>query len=460
MMWLLCGTVDNVPYAPSTVIFIAKFMQLSDVFNSLIGITNSGIIANFTQVGTQLLVMWVGIPTYIIPMAAIWSFSDMTRYIYHVMGPTTIQTINPIHSIIESIKFNQYAVLYPIGITFELMTLLSAIDSPSIQVMVTLCYIIIFPKMYNHTSKLNEKRLIIGLLNSETNSRMPWTTRTIKMDDPKTIHHDTVVFGKLVWNVHPSMIGDLKSLLNKNRHGWKQSNNRRGTVQYTLTDFGIQIPNKIMALILHIGAMITFPAMIIIGNNVGWNELCIAADDALDTEGICLRELNLISRPDAVMWILHYLKRIYEIVMVHKFGDKSTDLDAVVLECLRFWTVGMGLGHIASNCPFDGDAIRHGDVMFFNNRINMHDNIIISFWVICQSINGWTNERFPDYLIRNNINSERIRAHWLFGQPNQFTEMLCWLCVGMLNIKYDMKMDDVYYMIGWCLFCIITPGTW
>jgi hypothetical protein len=139
-----------------TIAFVTQSLQITDLV-----LSTSNPIIPLTQTCAKSFIAYYGQPDYMRWLALVWGTSDLIRYLYHV---------TPSIGMIKRARYSQYKLLYPIGISLELMTLLPVLSYNS-KIIVSALYIVIFPIMFNHTSKLESKVYLIELLERISSNR-------------------------------------------------------------------------------------------------------------------------------------------------------------------------------------------------------------------------------------------------------------------------------------------------
>ena len=132
-----------------TIAFATQSFQIADL-----AFSTSNPIVLLTQTCAKSFIAYYGQPDYMRWLALVWGTSDLIRYMYHIA---------PSIAIIKRARYSQYKLLYPVGISLELMTLLPVLSHNS-KIIVSALYIVIFPMMFNHTNKLESKVYLLELL--------------------------------------------------------------------------------------------------------------------------------------------------------------------------------------------------------------------------------------------------------------------------------------------------------
>jgi len=155
-----------------------------EVIHSLIKIIPNSALVTLVQVFSRVFVLWPII--YMVPesrhqigfplMLSAWFITETMRYLYY-----TFSLLNFIPSILKWCRYSFFIVLYPIGITGELICLYSAlphyastqnlsISMPNAYnvifsfwhfiVMIMLMYIPVFPQLYGHM--FSQRKKVLG----------------------------------------------------------------------------------------------------------------------------------------------------------------------------------------------------------------------------------------------------------------------------------------------------------
>jgi very-long-chain (3R)-3-hydroxyacyl-CoA dehydratase len=104
-------------------------LQLLEVIHCVVGLVPSNAIQTLIQISSRLIVVWgillpvvesrnsIGVPMLLI----CWSIAEMTRYLYYALN---IYEMVPY--LLTWLRYTLFIVLYPIGVSGELITMVSA----------------------------------------------------------------------------------------------------------------------------------------------------------------------------------------------------------------------------------------------------------------------------------------------------------------------------------------------
>jgi very-long-chain enoyl-CoA reductase len=264
-----------------------------DILLSAARIVKSNTAVTAMQTGAKLVVAYYGKPDYMKYLGLVWAFSDLVRYVYHLV---------PNMQFVKILRYSQYKLLYPIGVGLELMTILPAIDNSYAKFAVFGLYIAIFPHMYNHTSKMETNQYILSIINKY---------RSVSVDTDKFI-----VYGKNRYVFTDETLSVVKAKLSGSRYNWKPHTSEANT--WVLKDYGLQISWRLVYVIEYWGAFILFPIMVQDG-----------------------------ARLDVILWSIHYGKRIYESMFVHSFSSDTMPIANLFKNSAYYWGAAALLGYNA-----------------------------------------------------------------------------------------------------------------
>jgi len=163
---------------------IFQTLQLIEVVHCIVGLVPSNPIITFEQIISRILVVWgVALPFAssrdsfgIFLITGSWSLAEITRYLYYALN-----IINVVPYLLTWCRYSFFLVLYPSGVTGELLTIYASLNeiakNPNLSLAlpnvlnisvhydiilmgIMLLYIPLFPPMYFHL--LAQRRKIIG----------------------------------------------------------------------------------------------------------------------------------------------------------------------------------------------------------------------------------------------------------------------------------------------------------
>ena len=261
-------------------------LQFFDIILSIIGLTRSSVVTTSVQTIAKTCVVIAGRSNYIRYLGAVWALSDAVRYAYYLL---------PQISIIKTLRYSQYKILYPIGIGLEIATILPVVTNSYLQIGVSLLYTFGSPYMFNHTSILETQQHILSVLKS----------------DNIVDGEYTITYGKSSYSCDETQYKRTRSKFTTGRFNWKLINDKSAV----LKDYGIQISWRLVYLIEYFGALVAFPMMAGLG------------------------------RIDTTLWVVHYTKRLFESVFVHTFSSETMPLMNVFKNSAYYWGAGLLLGY-------------------------------------------------------------------------------------------------------------------
>ena len=366
---------------------VAQFAMCSDIFNALLGITKANPITTMVQITSRLVVVGFGSPTHFKWLSMVWAISDATRYAYHLSLNTTLETF----------RYSQYKILYPISVSFELLSLIPAFDSLMLKMIILSMYATFFPKMFNHTSKL------------ETHRTVKATLAKHKCENPSDFR---IKYKDVVYHFTFENVAKVRTFLSGTRFNWKETGEEN---EYALRDFGIQVSWRLVYLTEYAGALVAYPC--IVYQTVGGSDA--------------------FSRVDVWLWIIHYGKRLYESAFVHTFAADTMPFANIFKNSLYYWGAGVVLGALAPP------------------TFNTNGYAMVFAWLACQGGNLYTH-RYLANLRRGKDPKERVLpTHWLFQRvvsPNYGFEILGWICFALLDARWN------WYTLARFVFALMGAG--
>lgn len=174
------GSFDTVAFG----LTFFQTLQLLEVLHCVVGLVPSDPIQTAMQIFSRLVVVWgilrpveesrlsLGVPL----LLTAWSIAEMTRYLYYALN---IYDIVP--SILTWCRYTFFIILYPMGVTGELLTIISALPTiyakslyaiklPNFAnisfyyeyalILIMLSYIPFFPQLYFYM--LRQRKKFVG----------------------------------------------------------------------------------------------------------------------------------------------------------------------------------------------------------------------------------------------------------------------------------------------------------
>lgn len=199
---------------------IAQIAMCSDILNALIGSVNENPFTTAIQITGKFHVLSAGDRAYVSWLAMLWSMSDIIRYASRLNGAPFVARLSRY----------QYTVLYPLGIVFELISLLTASNHRGGRLGIILMYAIFVPRVFNHASKQHTYRHI-----RETLAKYAETEPSdFKIKCKGTTYHLTF-----------KNVSKVRNLFAGARFKWKETVMAK---EYVLSDDGIQVPRRLVRL--------------------------------------------------------------------------------------------------------------------------------------------------------------------------------------------------------------------
>jgi len=164
-------------------LFLFQSAAIMEVLHCVLGLVRSSVIITLLQVTSRLFLVWGVLgpvprthnsPGFILLLTA-WSVTEILRYSYYAFNQ-----LNMVPGILTYLRYTLFIVLYPIGVTGEIMCIIRALDwvketglyslgmpnrwNISLNYYYTLClslpvYVIAFPQLYSHMFRQRKKML-------------------------------------------------------------------------------------------------------------------------------------------------------------------------------------------------------------------------------------------------------------------------------------------------------------
>ncbi len=355
-------------YDLNTVHLLVKYVecfQMLDIFLAIFRITKSNVTTTAIQTVAKTIVVVYGDTTYIRYLGIVWAISDIVRYAYYIFPA------------IHYLRYNQYKLLYPIGIGLEIMTIMPVITNMYVKVGVGLGYVFFAPKMFTHASLLEKRQHIMRALEQGQ-----------KPDGEYTITYD-----KKTYKYDENRSKNIRSEFNASRFKWTNTDDK----SYVLKDYGIQISWRLVYLIEYFGALVAFPLMAGLG------------------------------RIDTTLWILHYTKRLYESAFIHSFSSDTMPFTNVFKNSAYYWGAGLLLGYYSNQSVIILDTNAKVIIMLWYASQIMNG---FSHWYLASLRNGKTTR---EHVLPTNI------LFRLVACPNYTFEIFGWALFAMLGYNgFDM----------------------
>jgi very-long-chain enoyl-CoA reductase len=444
---VMCATNLHSPdtvffgHSLTTLLRVTQTAMMSDVANSMLGVVRSSAVTTFLQILSRVGVAWLGDATHFQYLAIIWAISDITRYAYHVVP----KSMGVFHQIVEWFRYNQYMVLYPAGVTFENISMLPAAPHVAMKAMIVAIYAIFFPRMFNHTAKLNKNRYITAVLRKYCVD--------VGVDDHNTngSSHTHIKYKKTTYVYDHEGIICVRAALTDRRYNWKSTDETEPDVavsnQLMLRDYGLQVSWRLVYIVEYAGALLTYPLMVWwgLGGVSGLGGVGGPITNITETLIMGTTLAQTLSRPDVLMWIAHYAKRILESVFIHSFSADTMPFENIFKNSLYYWGAGWVLGYMAPTHMMVGEVATH----------NM---VVIGMWIACQLGNLFVHHYLAN--LRVAPDGSRITGHVLPTNqlfrivvcPNYGFEVMGWACFAMLDV---VAPHMVWYVVAKSVFCVI-----
>ena len=447
---VMCATnmssPENVFFGNSltTLLRFTQTAMMSDVANSVLGVVRSSAVTTFLQILSRVGVAWLGDNTHFQYLAIIWAISDITRYAYHVVP----ESMGIFHQFVEWLRYNQYVVLYPAGVTFENIAMLPAAPHVAMKAAIVAIYAIFFPRMFNHTAKLNKNRHITSVLRKYcVNEGLSKTISETPADS-----HTHVKYKKMTYVYDHEGLICIRAALKDRRYNWKSTDETEPdpavSNQLLLRDYGLQISWRLVYIVEYAGALLTYPLMVWwgLGGVGGVGGVGGPLTNITETLVNGTTLVQTLSRPDVLMWIAHYAKRILESIFIHSFSADTMPFENIFKNSLYYWGAGWVLGYMA---PAN---------MLMGGQHSILNQCIIGMWIACQLGNLFVHHYLAN--LRVAPDGSRITGHVLPTNPlfrivvcpNYGFEVMGWMCFAALDATAPNMM---WYVVVKSAFCVI-----
>lgn len=423
----------------TTLVRVAQTTMITDVLNSMLGVIRSNAVTTFLQILSRVGIAWLGDATHFQYLAIIWAISDVTRYAYHLVPEST----GVFHKIIEWLRYNQYVVLYPSGMAFESISMLPAAPYVALKAAIIAIYAVFFPRMYNHTAKLKQNLRITTVLRKYRVSEGP-TFMMANIPAPSYTH---IIYNKTTYVYDREGIVRVRCALTDHRYNWKSVDEMQldpsTSNQLLLRDYGLQVSWRLVYIVEYTGALLAYP--LVVWWRLGGMECVYGNADILEilVGGTAL--FHTLTRPDVLMWIVHYTKRILESVFIHSFSADTMPFENVFKNSLYYWGAGWALAYMAP------PHMMQGDIAVYNMGI-------IGLWIVCQLGNLFVHHYLANLRVASDgsrITGHVFPTHPLFRIvvcPNYGFEIMGWFCFAMLDVSATNMM---WYVVAKLIFCTI-----
>jgi very-long-chain enoyl-CoA reductase len=210
-----------------------------------------------------------------------------------------------------------------------------------------------------------------------------------------------IIYKKQIYRISDSKLSQIRNnVFDTTRYKWVEINFNT----WEIKDYGWQISWCKVHIIEYLCAFITFLYMV-----------------------------NNFWRIDVLLWIIHYMKRLYESIYIHKFSAQTMPLKNLYKNTLYYGGAGLILGYLSNI-----------EDLSFKNLVNntLYYNNVIGLWILCQLGNGYCHYYLST--LRNDDNNNfkhMIPKNYLFQLvccPNYTFEIMGWLLFALLSTSYNL----------------------
>lgn len=157
------GSITGLWESTSSVLKIFQSLAILEVVHAAIGLVPSSVAMVLPQVTSRLVILWpvlctvnsthssIGLPLLLIA----WSVTEVIRYAYYFLS-----ILKHVPSTLTFLRYTLFIVLYPVGVTGELLCLYAALPTLA----KTGIYSISMPNVLNFTFDLHKTLIIFALL--------------------------------------------------------------------------------------------------------------------------------------------------------------------------------------------------------------------------------------------------------------------------------------------------------
>ncbi|XP_045111421.1 very-long-chain (3R)-3-hydroxyacyl-CoA dehydratase hpo-8-like [Portunus trituberculatus] len=157
------GSLDGLWESTSSVLKIFQSLAILEVLHAAVGLVPSSVAMVIPQVTSRLVILWpvlcavnnthssIGLPMLLVA----WSVTEVIRYAYYFLS-----ILKHVPSILTFLRYTLFIVLYPVGVTGELLCLYAALPT----VAKTRMYSVSMPNALNATFDLHSTLIVFALL--------------------------------------------------------------------------------------------------------------------------------------------------------------------------------------------------------------------------------------------------------------------------------------------------------
>ena len=244
-----------------------------------------------------------------------------------------------------------------------------------------------------------------------------------------------IIYGNSMFIYTETEFQKIYSLLQNSRYKWREISQNK----WILKDYGPQISWRLVYIIEYFGALIAMPLFMMFVN------------------------VNLVTRIDVILWIIHYTKRLYESIYVHSFSAETMPFTNVFKNSFYYWGAGAVIGYYGSH-------VTNTNFIIYDT----YNSLIICLWGLCQITNGYCHYYLAN--LRNKKESEEnkiqknkhiIPTNFLFRYaccPNYGFEILGWFLFAILGLgnldisqcfNQMLTTENTLYFTVKIIFCMI-----
>lgn len=122
-----------------------------EIIHAALGLVKSSVLSNVIQIGSRLWVAWFVVEeehsVYYRALVVAWGLADICRYLYYL------------HSGMKWLRYTLFIVLYPIGVTCELLLMKEHLSTVSWMKYVMMLWPFGFMYMFSHMWQQRKKQL-------------------------------------------------------------------------------------------------------------------------------------------------------------------------------------------------------------------------------------------------------------------------------------------------------------
>ncbi|VBB17742.1 hypothetical protein YASMINEVIRUS_205, partial [Yasminevirus sp. GU-2018] len=444
----------NDPEKAQMSLFWAQSLAVLEIVHVALGFVRSSLIITSVQIMSRMFISYLilneaqireraypeitlvsGFVTMVInfitsSLTIVWGVADLVRYLRYVF---------PSVKIVKIARYTFFYVLYPLGAFLELVVAYG--HNPYIGQILFVVYCIGFPKMYDYMIKASTVYLNV----QEASYLLPKLYGV--SDDPTESSQKilTIRFGSYFFTQEFSGVitveqvrQNMSSILSCDRQMWRDIEHDGYSISsqescviypWTVCD-NLTISKNSTASVKDLGPQ------------VGWGTVYLL--EYLGPIIICLA-----SRGDEglelwrVLWVGHYVKRIFETLTIHTFSRATMPLTSLGRNCAYYW----GTALLMNNALSSGSAFTNTGDIVVSAYIDSYLNVLFTTMFVFAELGNLYCHYYLYTLRSGNVRSDNFRNdnfksdyvlpdNFLFRlvvSPNYMFELMVWVAFTLLT---------------------------